>query len=1205
MRTLDTHELDTLHQLAARGGIARARALDDCVAAGPDQLMYIQGDEVIVLRDHGPDLIAYCEGEVGWVKRAAIAFETPVSGPSSPRPAGPASPLPRSPASSCSQSPQSPPALFLTPHDSAKTSFETPALDTPRSDMPTTLLTAPSPPSEGASSSVFRRASHPFELESPSSPGAATLSGAWRASGLSSDSAEGFGVGGGFMLGAASKRTADPEDIEQIKDDHSPISPAITTPHTNPGATLSSSTSSNSLDPTRLNAAAADGRASPLSVRSLSAQSEASAVSSAGSWDIYSDYARDSMYGLAKRMSMAVLANRFSRAPRASRVPQEWQGTAGEDGGDRDAAWAASNGGGTSNAATEAEDSVDKHRRQRTKPPALTLVRTASASSDPATPTALRSPARGSATSPQTPVSPADSLAAGPSKHTAAELRRRLARNIVRSPSPRAPDSPPPASPQHEEVAVSFTPLSPLSPSASASHSTETDETVRLHPVVLRIPSPSEPRPPAPLRAGSMPTLMASPIPPDEEFGRSLAPPRPGQSPQPSQLSPNLSQGAWTPHSPSSPHSIAATQQAHTALATSEGQATATLVGHVETDLLASKGPVPIMFLIGGPGTPGVLPSERKTSGPMGGLGLGLPSSMVSPEPRFASAPVSSNLGTTPVHEMEQPSRFPPTPIRTLTAPTLNSAGVGSSPSSIASPWSAATSTSASFTPSASAPASRPRSRSFSAAFTRAIGRGKKETPTLVVDTSAPPLPKTASPRIMSASLNGKRGMAPRKQSKGTSPGYSSDREPPSLFRASASTSTVNLPSSASTTEALFPLPMAMSTSSSLAGSVNKQATRKSSARTLPAPVSHRDFADTVHADGMDFELVQPRRAEPVVHASPGSPAAAETTSKRKPRPETDEWGFIQDVSPTPEIFQSRLAPGEVRAAEQKWLSIISTPLSPGSAPPKKVKKLVLDAGVPASLRGRVWAWFMSAQMSARVPGLYQELLGHDKGNAQAQIDRDVSTVYTDHSIFAEPNSPGQQDLRSLLRAYSNFAPAGYRPEMAPLAGALLIHCVVEDAFWLLAGLVNGALKTYYAKDRQAARADMRTFEVLLAQTVPDVAKLFQELGIETRSFLEGWWMTLFIRCLPWPTVMRIFDAVISEGPRFLLVASLTLLAVSRERLLDLPRAAPAVIAYLRSPPQDGLVLPENFMRACEGKAKPEDVKKARAAVDREMGAAA
>jgi hypothetical protein len=66
-------------------------------------------------------------------------------------------------------------------------------------------------------------------------------------------------------------------------------------------------------------------------------------------------------------------------------------------------------------------------------------------------------------------------------------------------------------------------------------------------------------------------------------------------------------------------------------------------------------------------------------------------------------------------------------------------------------------------------------------------------------------------------------------------------------------------------------------------------------------------------------------------------------------------------------------------------------PIPAGTGAPKKVRKMVLEQGVPSSLRGRVWGWFMSASLSARVPGLYEQLLAHDKGQPTPDIDADVA----------------------------------------------------------------------------------------------------------------------------------------------------------------------------------------------------------------------
>lgn len=70
--------------------------------------------------------------------------------------------------------------------------------------------------------------------------------------------------------------------------------------------------------------------------------------------------------------------------------------------------------------------------------------------------------------------------------------------------------------------------------------------------------------------------------------------------------------------------------------------------------------------------------------------------------------------------------------------------------------------------------------------------------------------------------------------------------------------------------------------------------------------------------------------------------------------------------------------------------------------PPKKVRKLVLEAGIPSSLRGRVWAWFMASSMSARVPGLFDQLLNHDRGASDARIDDDIASYVLFPNLWVE-----------------------------------------------------------------------------------------------------------------------------------------------------------------------------------------------------------
>ncbi|ODO08347.1 hypothetical protein L198_00072 [Cryptococcus wingfieldii CBS 7118] len=80
-----------------------------------------------------------------------------------------------------------------------------------------------------------------------------------------------------------------------------------------------------------------------------------------------------------------------------------------------------------------------------------------------------------------------------------------------------------------------------------------------------------------------------------------------------------------------------------------------------------------------------------------------------------------------------------------------------------------------------------------------------------------------------------------------------------------------------------------------------------------------------------------------------------------------------------------------------------------------------------------------------------------------------------------------------------------------------------------------------------------------------------------------------------------------SQGPqgcctRFLIIASLTILSLSRDRLLRLSQDHDSVLEYLQNLPQDSLMLPENFMKACEGvRYEEKEYRRTRAAVEKEL----
>ncbi|WWC62211.1 uncharacterized protein I303_104806 [Kwoniella dejecticola CBS 10117] len=1289
MGYLDPRELNDLIALAERGGIGKGVAMTDCVAEKPDQLMYISGDELILLRDLGDVLLASCEGIIGWVERKNVRFSSLASGSTSPSP--------------------------------SSTPIQKPAA------LPATILTAPSPPRPtsshahrhsyqyeedeegtqlGQTKGDLKRISGPFELDSPQpSPSLVETQGEkgyfetqrvtqdegqnghHRDSINSSTSSEAFRGIGGFMMGGNESeddhRLSIDETVEELKDD-SPSNTAIITPHHH-----ADTSSTNAVSPTP--------KSQPFS-HSISQDTLESGEGDDGDfeeedseWDIYDDYARESMYGPAKRMSLAIQQKRLSRAAKAnSKIPSPLREAPdrpkGEE-GEHDPS-----GLTTTRAAMEGRHrhipspetdtfrlpSADKVKRQRQNGSLSPLMNNENRveeneenqEKEQLTP-------RLEVSTPTTPNQTTFTKIDMPSRDgrsVATELRLRIMREREESEKGSAGEH----AKSVEDGSIGYIQENLITPTDNE-HGYSTDPEAASHNVPTASDananntgnissksegsdltpehqddrstqfehSASEQTPASSLdmsKSTSSQSLLASPLPIDEVItdtavevkvdvtdngiitAPSLVPPPPHTSSP--NLSPHINQGPWTPGSPSSPHSISATRQAvDAARSASDGKRPRglTLVGRMDADLLASKGPVPITFLVDGPGIP--VPPPIPTHEP---IGLGLPSSRSrasSPHShehqpiRRATSPLASPIlpdtsnqaSPFPPHPHTHPQ--PPHPVRSATSPV---------PPSM--PVTPATSTNGLHKPTTPF-SGRPRARSFSATVAKTLGVGKKEStpppPALSIKINqTPPVPSINSPAPSVASK--KSFFGGRKTSLATTTPANANLPIPSTPLTGTHHENHSTPSVSLSLPGTHPPNSGRSSSFSFNSvNVNGKTPKKTSTgpSKLASPISHKDFMDndsTVKAEGLDFELIQPTSTllSPIEDNSPisdtGRPplnrqstmtSTASVTSLR-PLPETDEWGFLKDRSPVPEIFASRRDGGDHRVIEQKWLSIITSPLPPNTQPPKKVRKLVLDAGVPSSLRGKVWAWFMAGTLSARTSGLYQELIEHDNGLENERINKDVAAAYPNHSIFSSSNSAGQSDLRLILRAYSNFAPSGYTSEMALIGGALLIHCVAEDSFWLLSGLINSVLKDYHtnSKERLGLRIDSAVFMGLLAKEEPKLGRLLKEVGIHPISFLDEWFNQLFIRCLPWPTTLRVIDAVVSEGPRFLLIASLAILTLSKDRLLSLQKNPTTILNYLQNLPQDSLLLPDNFMKTCESiRFDEKDYKRLRSGVEKEI----
>jgi hypothetical protein len=202
-----------------------------------------------------------------------------------------------------------------------------------------------------------------------------------------------------------------------------------------------------------------------------------------------------------------------------------------------------------------------------------------------------------------------------------------------------------------------------------------------------------------------------------------------------------------------------------------------------------------------------------------------------------------------------------------------------------------------------------------------------------------------------------------------------------------------------------------------------------------------------------------------------------------------------------------------------------------GRAKWREFRSLVLG-GVPVAHRAKIWAECSGASVM-RVPGYYDDLV---KGvgatdpdpSVVAQIEMDIHRTLTDNVFFRK--GPGVAKLKDVLLAYSRRNPeVGYCQGMNLIAASLLlIMPTAEDAFWILASMIENILPAhYYDHGLLASRADQQVLRQYITEVLPKLSAHLDNLGIELEALTFQWFLSVFTDCLSAEALYRVWDVVL------------------------------------------------------------------------------
>ena len=221
--------------------------------------------------------------------------------------------------------------------------------------------------------------------------------------------------------------------------------------------------------------------------------------------------------------------------------------------------------------------------------------------------------------------------------------------------------------------------------------------------------------------------------------------------------------------------------------------------------------------------------------------------------------------------------------------------------------------------------------------------------------------------------------------------------------------------------------------------------------------------------------------------------------------------------------------------------------------------------GVPPTLRSEVWMTFSGAihNHSEHPVGYYERAasLGPVSGGTGGQrtdeeIERDLHRSLPEHPAFQRGDSGGIPALRRVLRAYARRNPSvGYCQAMNVVASVLLVYCPEEEAFWLLACLVEHVLPDYYDRRVVGALVDRGVLEELAIKRDFLVAgstlgAKLEKLGVVSLASL-GWFLTLFLGAMVYPAAARVLDCFFLDGVRPVFLVALAVLDACANALLQ------------------------------------------------------
>lgn len=223
----------------------------------------------------------------------------------------------------------------------------------------------------------------------------------------------------------------------------------------------------------------------------------------------------------------------------------------------------------------------------------------------------------------------------------------------------------------------------------------------------------------------------------------------------------------------------------------------------------------------------------------------------------------------------------------------------------------------------------------------------------------------------------------------------------------------------------------------------------------------------------------------------------------------------------------------------------------------KHFKKLV-RSGIPDKQRACIWCKILGVfdkmtQINVEKDFYYDTLRNITeetfKSNPEAieQILLDVPRTFSGATCFSSGS------VLNILKVFAVLHPEiGYCQSLNFIAA--IIVSVIQDeepSFWAFEILVTQYFPSeYFVPSMFDLSVDLCMTKMLLEERTPEIMKKTNSIGYDWIISVSGYLLTIFSNSFPIPTVLRIWDSFILEGPKIVFRVIIAFLRLNEEEIL-------------------------------------------------------